>query len=74
MSKSITIADLFDAKRENRKITAISCYDYTTAKLAGGTEIEMILVGDSAAQVILGYDSTLPATMDFMVSITSAKS
>lgn len=68
----ITIADLQAAKSERRKISAVSCYDYTTAKLISQTDVQIILVGDSAAQLILGFDSTLPATMDFMVAITSA--
>ena len=72
MGEKITIANLLQAKHENRKVTAISCYDYTTAKLVAQTGIEMILVGDSAAQAMLGFDSTLPATMDFMVAITAA--
>jgi len=72
MDKKVTIADLISAKRQNRRIAAVSCYDYTTAKLVSQTDIEMILVGDSAAQVVLGFDSTLPATMDFMVAITAA--
>jgi len=72
MDTKITIADLLAAKRQNRKIVAVSCYDYTTAKLISQTEVQMILVGDSAAQVVLGFDSTLPATMDFMVAITAA--
>jgi len=72
MDTKITIADLLAAKRQNRKIVAVSCYDYTTAKLVSQTEVQMILVGDSAAQVVLGFDSTLPATMDFMVAITAA--
>jgi len=72
MAAGITIAELLDAKRSGRKIVAVSCYDYTTARLAAQTDIDMLLVGDSAAQLILGYDSTLPATMDFMVAITAA--
>jgi len=72
MSTKSTITDLLMAKRDNRKIVAVSCYDYTTAKLVSQTEVQMILVGDSAAQVMLGFDSTLPATMDFMVAITAA--
>ena len=72
MDTKITITDLLAAKCQNRKITAVSCYDYTTAKLVSQTEVQMILVGDSAAQVMLGFDSTLPATMDFMVAITAA--
>ncbi|OHB73696.1 MAG: 3-methyl-2-oxobutanoate hydroxymethyltransferase [Planctomycetes bacterium RBG_16_55_9] len=72
MKERITISDLIEAKRQNRKIAAVSCYDYTTAKLVSQTDVEMILVGDSAAQLMLGFDSTLPATMDFMVTITAA--
>ncbi|KPL20937.1 MAG: hypothetical protein AMJ75_10910 [Phycisphaerae bacterium SM1_79] len=52
-------------------MAAVSCYDYTTAQLISQTDVQMILVGDSAAQVVLGFDSTLPATMDFMVTITA---
>ncbi len=72
MPGRITVADLLDAKQRGRKVVAVSCYDYTTARLVAQTDVEMILVGDSAAQVILGHDSTLPATMDFMVAITAA--
>jgi 3-methyl-2-oxobutanoate hydroxymethyltransferase len=72
MENKITISDLLDARKNNQKIAAISCYDYTTARLISQTDVQMILVGDSAAQVVLGFDSTLPATMDFMVTITSA--
>lgn len=72
MDAKVTISDLATAKHQNRKITAVSCYDYTTAKLVSQTDVQMILVGDSAAQVVLGFDSTLPATMDFMVTITAA--
>ena len=72
MNTKITISELFQAKRQNHKIAAISCYDYNTAKLISQTSVQMILVGDSAAQAVLGFDTTLPATMDFMVTITSA--
>ncbi len=72
METKITIVDLLTAKRKGQKLVAVSCYDYTTAKLVSQTDVQMILVGDSAAQVMLGFDSTLPATMDFMVAITSA--
>ena len=72
MNAGITIADLVTAKQQKRKIAAVSCYDYTTAKLVSQTQVQMILVGDSAAQVVLGFDSTLPAKMDFMATITAA--
>ena len=71
MAQKITIADLFEFKREGKKISAVSCYDYITARLASEVGIEMILVGDSAGNVVLGYDSTLPVTMDFLVAITA---
>lgn len=72
MNGRITIADLIEAKRHGRKVASVSCYDYTTAKLISQTDVQIILVGDSAAEVVLGFDSTLPATMDFMVTITAA--
>ncbi len=72
MNTKITIADLQSAKCKRQKIVAVSCYDYTTAQLVSQTDVPMILVGDSAAQVMLGFGSTLSATMDFMIAITSA--
>ena len=72
MDKKITISDLLAEKHQNHKFAAVSCYDYTTAKLISQTGLKMVIVGDSAAQAMLGFDSTLPATMDFMVAITAA--
>ncbi len=72
MDKRFTILDLLEAKTAGRKIAAVSCYDYATARLVAAAGVEMILAGDSAAQILLGHDSTLPATMDFMVAITEA--
>ncbi len=72
MVNKVTIADLVEAKQQKKKIIAVSCYDYTTARIVSSSNVQMILVGDSAAQYVLGFDSTLPATMDFMVSITAA--
>lgn len=72
MNGRITIADLLQAKQQRRPIAAVSCYDYTTARLVSQTQVDMVLVGDSASQMVLGFDSTLPVTMDFMVAITTA--
>ena len=72
MANKITIIELLETKRNKRQFAAISCYDFTTAKIISQTDVQMILVGDSAAQVVLGFDSTLPATMDFMIAITTA--
>lgn len=59
------------AKQQCSKISCVACYDYTTARILSETDVDLILVGDSASQMVLGYDSTLPVTMDFMVSITA---
>lgn len=72
MSDRLTIADLYEAKQKGRKIVAVSCYDFTTAALAAKAEVDVILVGDSAAQIMLGHDSTLPVNMDYMVTVTGA--
>lgn len=72
MNHRITIADLLKAKQQRRPIVAISCYDYTTARLAAQAQADMILVGDSAAQFLLGHDDTLPVSLDFMITITAA--
>ncbi len=72
MDKKVTIADLAEAKRTGRKIVAVSAYDYTTARFISQADVDMILVGDSAAQILLGFESTLPASMDFMVWMTAA--
>jgi 3-methyl-2-oxobutanoate hydroxymethyltransferase len=72
MNNRVTINDLVDAKSRQLKITAVSCYDYTTAALVADADVDMILVGDSAAQVLLGFANTLPVKMDFMVEITAA--
>lgn len=71
MSAKITISEMLRAKDQGQRIAAVSCYDYTTARLVSQANVQMIIVGDSAAQVMLGFDSTLPVTMDFMVSITA---
>lgn len=72
MNGRITISDLLQAKRDGRAIVAVSCYDYTTARQVGQAGVDMILVGDSAAQLMFGFDSTLPVTMDIMVALTAA--
>ncbi|NQV34250.1 MAG: 3-methyl-2-oxobutanoate hydroxymethyltransferase [Phycisphaeraceae bacterium] len=72
MNTRRTIMDLLKAKQEGQKIVAVSCYDFTTAQLVTQADVDVILVGDSAAQIVLGHDTTLPATMDFMVLMTQA--
>lgn len=70
--KKITIPYLFKKVMDGEPISWLTCYDYPTAYLQEQAGIEMILVGDSLGMTMLGYDSTLPVTMDDMVRHTSA--
>ncbi|MBR7553232.1 3-methyl-2-oxobutanoate hydroxymethyltransferase [Allobacillus sp. GCM10007491] len=54
-------------KQENEKITMLTAYDYPSAKTAENAGVDMILVGDSLGMVVLGYDSTIPVTVDDMI-------
>ena len=70
--KKVSIFELQKKKQQGRPITMITAYDYSSALLADSAEIEVILVGDSLAMVMLGLDNTLPMTMDQMVYHCSA--
>jgi 3-methyl-2-oxobutanoate hydroxymethyltransferase len=65
--QKITTASLREQKLRHEPITCLTAYDYATARLVDDAGIEMILVGDSLAQTILGYDNTLSVTMDEML-------
>src|SRR5665811_2635683 len=65
--KKITLPYLFNKVAEGQPITWLTCYDYPTTYLQEQAGSEMILVGDSLGMTMLGYDSTLPVTMDDMV-------
>jgi 3-methyl-2-oxobutanoate hydroxymethyltransferase len=68
MSKDkVTTATIRKMKAEGKPITMLTAYDYSMAKLVDDAGIDMILVGDSLGMVMLGYDSTLPVTMDEMI-------
>ncbi|MFD1018463.1 3-methyl-2-oxobutanoate hydroxymethyltransferase [Thalassobacillus hwangdonensis] len=54
-------------KQENEKIAMITAYDFPSAKLAEAADVDMILVGDSLGMVVLGYDSTIPVTVEDMI-------
>jgi 3-methyl-2-oxobutanoate hydroxymethyltransferase len=70
--KKLTLPDLFKKVASREPITWLTCYDYPTAYLQEQAGIDMILVGDSLAMTMLGYESTLPATMDDMIRHSAA--
>lgn len=70
--KKLTIPLLFKKVDEGKPITWLTCYDYPTAYLQEQAGIDMILVGDSLGMTILGYESTLPVTMDDMIRHSQA--
>ncbi len=70
--KKITLPYLFKKVQDGEPITWLTCYDYPTATLQEQAGVEMILVGDSLGMTMLGYDSTLPVTMDDMIRHTQA--
>jgi len=72
MAEKITLATLKKYKKQAQPITMLTCYDYAAAVLLQQAQIDSLLVGDSLAQVVLGHNSTLPATMDIMITLTAA--
>ncbi|HLL87722.1 MAG TPA: 3-methyl-2-oxobutanoate hydroxymethyltransferase [Tepidisphaeraceae bacterium] len=70
--KRFTLADLRAARAAGTKVPVLTCYDYTTAKLMQDAGVPALLVGDSAANVILGHPTTLPVTLEFMIEIAAA--
>jgi len=72
--KKVTIAELQQKKEMGQKITMMTAYDYPTGNLVDQAGIDTILVGDSLGMVMLGYDSTVPVTMDEMIHHSKAVS
>lgn len=68
----ITINNIQQMKQAGERITVLTAYDYPTAKVMDDAGINMLLVGDSLGMVVLGYDSTIPVTMEDMIHHTKA--
>ena len=68
----ITIGELKEMKQKGEKIPMLTAYDYSTAKLVDEAGVPLILVGDSLGMVVLGYESTIPVTMEEMLHHTRA--
>ena len=70
----MNVRKLINLKEQGRRITAITAYDYSFATIAESANIDIILVGDSGAMVMFGYENTTPATMEEMLLMTKAVS
>jgi 3-methyl-2-oxobutanoate hydroxymethyltransferase len=68
----VTINQIKEMKQKGEKITMLTAYDYTTARIVDEAGVPLILVGDSLGMVVLGYDSTIPVTLEVMLHHTKA--
>jgi len=65
--KRVTVKSLIDMKKNGEKISMLTSYDYTMTKIVDGAGTDVILVGDSASNVMAGHETTLPITLDQMI-------
>lgn len=72
IKKKITTQALIDMKKRGEKIAMLTAYDYTTARILDGAGIDVVLVGDSAANVMAGYETTVPMTVNEMIVYASS--
>lgn len=70
MEDKVTVNTLSEMKKRKKKITMLTAYDFATAQMIDQAGVDIILVGDSLGMVVLGYDNTLPVTMDEMIHHT----
>src|SRR3954468_10332978 len=68
----VTVNSIQEKKQQGTPITCLTAYDYATSRLVDQAGVDMILVGDSLAMVMLGYENTLPVTMEEMLHHTRA--
>jgi 3-methyl-2-oxobutanoate hydroxymethyltransferase len=68
----VALPELAEMKRRGDRIVMVTAYDAPSGRIADAAGVDVILVGDSAAMVVLGHDSTVPASMDEMIILTSA--
>jgi 3-methyl-2-oxobutanoate hydroxymethyltransferase len=71
-AKPTTLRDLSRMSRQGEKFACLTCYDATTARWLAGAGVPVLLVGDTAAEMILGHASTVHAPLDFLVMLTAA--
>ena len=65
--KRVTVKSLIEMKSLGEKISMLTAYDYTMAKIVDGAGVDVILVGDSASNVMAGHETTLPISLDQMI-------
>ena len=65
--KRVTVKSLVDMKKNGEKISMLTAYDYSMAKIVDAAKVDVILVGDSASNVMAGHETTLPITLDQMI-------
>lgn len=68
----ITVSTFAKRKAEKQRISMLTCYDYTTAKIVNSSNVDAVLVGDSLGNVMLGYEDTLSVTMEDMITFGHA--
>src|SRR3954447_5621005 len=72
LARKYTLNDLRAARASGTKVPMLTCYDFTTAKLMHEAGVPTLLVGDSAGNVILGHETTLPVPLHFMIQLAAA--
>jgi 3-methyl-2-oxobutanoate hydroxymethyltransferase len=70
--RPVTIPQLAEMRERGQPIVMVTAYDYPSAQVAEEAQVDVVLVGDTAAMTVLGYDSTVPVSMDEMIMLASA--